>query len=146
MLDALCRGFHHDRNDADRVSDQRRRLNVSGAIDFPLSGDSFQILGTNSVARIGGGSITTYALNSNGTIGSSTGTVATGNGVTELEGPVGGLTFFYGLDTGFSATAGNLYAYLMNANGSLVAEGFVSAAAFGSFASYSFDLNPFGST
>jgi hypothetical protein len=59
-------------------------LNVSGATNFPLDGN-FQILVTNSVAVIGGGSITTYAVNSNGTIGSSTGSVATGNGVVELE-------------------------------------------------------------
>jgi hypothetical protein len=125
-------------------------LNVAGAKNFPIGGDTFEILAPNSVAIIGGGTITTYALNADGTIGASTGSVATGGGVSDLDGPVAGLTFFYGVDVndGLASdpTAGNVYAYQLNANGSLTAEGFVSAAPAGSNASYPFDLNPPGST
>ena len=121
-------------------------LNVAGATDFALSGDSFQILGTNSVATIGDGMITTYGLNADGTIGAPTGSVMTGMGVSTLAGPVGGSTFFYGLDTQPDSTEGNIYAYQRNANGTLTAEGSVSAAPSGSLVSYDFGLNPPGST
>jgi hypothetical protein len=121
-------------------------LNLVGATNFPLNGGTLQLLGTNSAAVIGSGTITTYAINSSGTIGSMTGSVTTGDGVNVLNGPLGGSTFFYGVDSGSDATAGNVYAYLLNSNGSLTAEGVVSAAGSNSNASYSFGLNPTGST